>query len=650
VGKPFAAELDSLPATFDWSMNHPLDDIVRAFRGLTSLPLLAIGSGGSFTVAHLASALHVHYTKRIAQAMTPLQLIASPADLRDLAVFIPTAGGKNPDVLGGFRHLVSEEPRSLMVWCATPESPLADAAAKYRFVDFLEFAPPCGKDGFLAVNSLLAFSILLARAYADALGVDAALPRSFHDLICDRSWTDAKAVDLRCAELWSRNTLVVLHGPSTLPAAVDIESKFTEAALGSVQVADYRHFAHGRHHWIAKRGQESAVLAIVCDDDRQISDAMLGLLPPDVPVVRIDVSHSGYLAAIAAMSRGFFVTASAGRARGFDPGDPGVPSFGREIYHLNVYRSLPPEESGVPPGERLAIERKARTKVAELSRSGRLDSWREAYSLACSTLFDSAYCGLALDYDGTLCHEGERYGPLPQAMADEFERLLKAGGYIGIATGRGKSVRRSLQEALPKDLWDRVLIGYYNGAEVGLLGNDKCPDDREEVGPELQQVADGLRSDPFITRLASFSLRLKQITLTPADGVFPGPLWEYVHALLLSSSYTGAVALRSGHSVDIVTPETTKLTAVERVAEMAGNGRPVLRIGDRGRWPGNDFALLDSAHSLSADEVSPDPKGAWNLAPTGHRGSQATLGYLRRLKSTRKGLRLAPITTKRGGR
>jgi hypothetical protein len=211
-------------------------------------------------------------------------------------------------------------------------------------------------------------------------------------------------------------------------------------------------------------------------------------------------------------------------------------------------------------------------------------------------------------------------------------------------------VRRSLQYALPKEIWGQVVIGYYNGAEVGRLGDDKCPDDREEVGPELQYVAEGLRSDPFLAQLASFTLRLKQITLAPADGVLPGPLWEYIHALLLSSSYTGAIALRSGHSVDVITQETTKLTVVERVTQMTGGGRPVLRIGDRGRWPGNDFALLDSANSLSADEVSPDPKGAWNLAPAGHRGSQATIGYLRRLKSTRKGLRLAPIVTKPGGR
>ena len=30
----------------------------------------------------------------------------------------PSAGGNNPDVLGAFRHLVAEEPRCVLVWCA----------------------------------------------------------------------------------------------------------------------------------------------------------------------------------------------------------------------------------------------------------------------------------------------------------------------------------------------------------------------------------------------------------------------------------------------------------------------------------------------------------------------------------------------------
>ena len=202
-------------------------------------------------------------------------------------------------------------------------SPLAILAAKYRFVNLHQFAPPCGKDGFLAVNSLLAFAVLLARSYTATSGPSrASLPGSFKELVADGSWTAPQDVDARCGKLWDRETLIVLHGPSTLTAAIDIESKLTEAALGSVQLADYRHFAHGRHHWIAKRKGSSAVLALVCDDDRWIAESMLGLLPSDVTVVRIDVPYAGWLAGMSAMARGFFLAASAGRREGLIPATP----------------------------------------------------------------------------------------------------------------------------------------------------------------------------------------------------------------------------------------------------------------------------------------------------------------------------------------
>jgi len=48
-----------------------------------------------------------------------------------------------------------------------------------------------------------------------------------------------------------------------------------------------------------------------------------------------------------------------------------------------------------------------------------------------------------------------------------------------------------------------------------------------------------------------------------------------------------AIALRSGHSVDIVPPQSSKLAVVEKVRQLAGSGQ-VLRTGDRGHWPGND--------------------------------------------------------------
>ena len=54
-------------------------------------------------------------------------------------------------------------------------------------------------------------------------------------------------------------------------------------------------------------------------------------------------------------------------------------------------------------------------------------------------------------------------------MTNELIRLLDVGIHLGIATGRGKSVREALQASLPETLWPLVFVGYYNGAEVAAL-------------------------------------------------------------------------------------------------------------------------------------------------------------------------------------
>jgi len=74
-----------------------------------------------------------------------------------------------------------------------------------------------------------------------------------------------------------------------------------------------------------------------------------------------------------------------------------------------------------------------------------------------------------------------------------------------------------------------------------------------------------------------------------------------------------------------------------RVAAGDSNGR-VIRIGDRGMWPGNDFDLLSDRLGLSVDEVSRDPDHCWNLSPAGVLGPQATLHYLKRLVGCGGGL------------
>src|SRR5690606_22714740 len=108
--------------------------------------------------------------------------------------------------------------------------------------------------------------------------------------------------------LRDRATTLVLHDASSRAGAVDLESKFTEAALGNLQIADYRNFAHGRHHWLAKRGQDTAILAFITDETRTLAERTLALVPTDIPMARIDLPGPATAAAIGGLIAALRVT------------------------------------------------------------------------------------------------------------------------------------------------------------------------------------------------------------------------------------------------------------------------------------------------------------------------------------------------------
>lgn len=45
------------------------------------------------------------------------------------------------------------------------------------------------------------------------------------------------------------DSFFILYSAKSYPVALDIESKFSEGAVGNTQLADYRNFAHGRFNW-----------------------------------------------------------------------------------------------------------------------------------------------------------------------------------------------------------------------------------------------------------------------------------------------------------------------------------------------------------------------------------------------------------------
>ena len=446
-------------------------------------------------------------------------------------------------------------------------------------------------------------------------------------------WTDW---ELQCTSLWGRSTTLVLHGTSTRIGAVDLESKFTEAALGNLQVADFRNFAHGRHHWLAKRSDVTGMLVFAGPEDADLAKRTLAQIPPEIPRTVLTFDAPAITLPIISLICALRITGWAGQARNIDPGHPGVPEFGRKLYNLPL-----PKIVGSKPyasiEQAAAIARKSGISIERLFARGELDRWKTSLAAFKRRLAEAAFEGVILDYDGTVVDTRDRFEPPHQNIVGELIRLAESNARLAIATGRGASVRRDLQKCLPSSLWSRILIGYYNGAEIAGLDDNHAPDGTEGTCDALAKLANALRAQPELIDAATQTDRRFQITLEAKRALPENRLWDLAHEVLLMTAVDHVKITRSSHSIDIVSEGVSKRNVLERMrAEACGR---LLTIGDRGRWPGNDYELLREPYALSVDEVSVDPQTCWNLAPVGQRGVAATVAYLRCLRPVGEHLR-----------
>ena len=646
MSRRYGKELARLPETFEWAAETDLAPLRHAVRTTGFGPLYAVGSGGSLTGAHTLAYLHQRYTDTLATVATPLEV--SDATYLDAATWLLSAGGSNVDIVAAARVLILREPRQLSVLCGRESSPLAQLCQRHPFVDLLLYPPPSGKDGFLATNSLLGFAVLLARTYSTEFGgkndwqesVECVRPLLRERSTLVHEWK-AETVSVR-----KLPTILVLHGPHTRIGAIDLESKFTEAALGHVKIADYRNFAHGRHHWLAKRYETSSVLALTTSSDRVLAERTLNLIPKNVPRASIHLEGGPCAAALGSLVAALRFTAWAGEENGIDPGRPGVPAFGRKLYHLSAPRAQrSPRHYKLTARQEAAIRRKAGIDLDTLARSGELRDWQDALTMFLARMRDASLAGIVLDYDGTLVDTRYRTTPPAGAVATELTRICEGVACVAVATGRGASVRRDLRRCLPRALWSQVLVGYYNGAEVAYLTDEGVPDGSPQPCDELAPIAEALRKHTALAALVHQEDRRYQITLRPKRPVPMKPLWELVCGAIAAIGVPALGITLSSHSIDVVGSGVSKVNVVQRLHALTGDSQ-ILAIGDRGRWPGNDYDLLRASLSLGVDEISSDPETCWNIGPPGQRGIAVTLDYLSALRECAGHLRFLCDTTR----
>jgi hydroxymethylpyrimidine pyrophosphatase-like HAD family hydrolase len=434
-----------------------------------------------------------------------------------------------------------------------------------------------------------------------------------------------------------------LHGATTKAAAIDVESRFTEAALANVQSADYRNFAHGRHHWLARHATTSAILAFAEEGD-DIARRTLALLPSAIPAWQVSV-ETGVRGAIAAVYQSLLLAHVAGQLQGIDPGCPKVPIFGRKLYHLRAMPELFPRVDAATERRYLAIERKARLPIQTIVSRGQLEIWKDHYSSFVERLAEAKIRAIAVDYDGTLCGPARRFTGPSDAIFARLNAILGAGFTVAIATGRGKSVRDALRKHITSAQHRaRVVVGYHNGAEIGLLGDAGSPPPERPLAFELVLIAQELQQSAVVSRNARMEGKGQQITLELLPtGDARAVLAEASRLVRERDRCRKISVVTSSHSVDIIAEGVTKSNVVGYIVKRLNlgdaGGLSVLCIGDRGRVPGNDAQLLLHPLSLSVDEVGEDPSTCWNIAEPGLRFEQACLEYFTRLRLTKGGMR-----------
>jgi hydroxymethylpyrimidine pyrophosphatase-like HAD family hydrolase len=365
------------------------------------------------------------------------------------------------------------------------------------------------------------------------------------------------------------------------------------------------------------------IVALVTPETEVLAAKTIKLIPDVVPYIVIQTKLDGPSGTIELFIQSLYWSLEVSKQLEIDPGNPSVPQFGRKLFHLSPISSRITKTVSTP------VKRKIRSLGTRTDSICRI--YTQGYISFKSSLESAEIGAVILDFDGTIVIQSERFDPIPSDIALAIKRILDFGIPIGFATGRGSSIRSALREALPQDKWNKIHIGYYNGAELGLLSDNSIPCKIQSQSGILHSVFQVIIDDQILSSLVQVKERPDQLTVT-YSGVSSMMIYTYIKALLHETRIEGIKLLVSGHSIDIVEDSTSKMAVVNNLIALV-NPLSVLCIGDQGSWPGNDFEMLCHSYSLSVDMVSSDIHSCWNLAPQGCIGPCATLLYLNALEN-----------------
>lgn len=597
MGRPYKQELEAITGTNKFAKKFDISILTSFFSSNCNIPLLIIGSGGSYAVAKGFELCYQSYGG-FAKTVTPYGLQDEKYIIGNSKVLIVTAGGNNPDTVSVYNYIRLYEPFEICVVCLSEKSKISRLVHKYKDAILFETSIPFGKDGYLAVNSSVSMFHIIRKLMAPLEGNT---DKNIEIVSLREEKSDISEILRKCTNL------VVVYGGWGTPAAFDLESKCSEAGLINVQFVDYRNFAHGRHNWIDKMCDVTAIIAISTPKEQKIRDKTLMKLPDKIPKIFLSTDKNGSVAALELLIQVFYLVDILGDIKGIDPGRPQVPEYGSQLYHIKYNLKIQDTylKSILKNKKEYCIYRKMR---------GMQDSqWHDyycgVYDSFVESLLNENYGALLLDFDGTVidCHNKN----IPKTIVGKLNELLNCGITVGFATGRGDSIVDPLRNIIREEFWNRVVIGFYNGSLVSTLEKGYCSNGKKsEI---LQSFYELLQQYPSLSQ--KLVAKDYQLSIREQDSLKLNFYFELLNEIKIYHRFADIHIYKSGHAIDIIEKKFSKQSLVEYVKKNQQYG--LLCIGDEGTVYENDFEFLSVNPGLSVKHQNTLGKSGWNLAPAG---------------------------------
>ncbi|HVJ50263.1 HAD hydrolase family protein [Desulfitobacterium sp.] len=602
--RSYFEEIQELESTWNTVQSHEVVINPPVKADLFSGSACCIGSGGSMAIAKLWQFVFEEYHLGMAKTVTPYEF--NQFDRAPDTVFLFSASGKNHDILQVFRSAARKDCK-IIVFTVNANSALvrlAKSLPDQSVVIYPKVSTP--KDGFLAVNSIIAMAGIIVKVAQSLLGKGTVEDSPVATACKDHQ----ENVDLIKA-LDHVPTIQIIASEWGIPAGHDLETRLAESGVSPCFLTDPRNFAHGRFIWL-ETYRDSFVVLFGTPRSKSYIQRFIKNLPEFITPYSICAPYGGLDGAVYCLTRSMLLFSELAKAKAIDPGKPAVPEWGRKLHSLRLGLK---DIAGA--GEELVKGTRARG--------------------ANYPALEMTFVGIVSDIDGTLLETENRYSAIGGDIGNELNRLLQEGLVLAFATGRGKSALELLRNSISQEFWPQVIVGLYNGTRILRLDEDL--DEKQALEwaslPSIASLVEDLCGKIPGTEL---TVRPTQITVA---GIEKNQR-DFLEQELSRNFGQGTKFMKfehSGHSLDILPYWASKLNVLENMSLLPE--RQVLCIGDQGQLGGNDEEILSWKPSASVGKARPVSNAClWLGKDERSRGEQGMLRLLKAIEQVEGGFKL----------